>query len=195
MLLRFTPKVDHIKTIYLIKEVGTRLTRNSVLLTPGVNEVTDDEYKCMVRSIIRELDTREIVPLASKISTGKGLVNMRVAKNLVELPVKQAVAYVNDCVSAETLTKWYKEETREEVRVQIVNKMEELGIDKPTAEIPEINENLLDNEEVNKMIGADGSDKEEPVAETEEVPQEIDGFDSEGEEPVSEPKPRGRKRG
>ena len=149
----------------------------------------------MVRSIIRELDTKEIVPLASKISTGKGVANMRVAKNLVELPVKQAVAYVNDCVSAETLTKWYKEETREEVRVQIVNKMEELGIDKPTAEIPEINENLLDNEEVNKMIGADGSDKEEPVVETEEVPQETDGSDSEGEEPVSEPKSRGRKRG
>ena len=190
MLLRFSPKVDHIKTVYLVKEVDTVLSRNSVLLTPGINEVTDDEYKCMVRSIIRELDSKEIVPLASKIMTGNGAMKVRVAKNLVELPVKQAVSYVNDCISAETLAKWYKEETREEVRVQIVNKMEELGVEKPVAEIPEVNENLLNNDEVNKMFGSEKVEKaEEPVVETEEVPNE-----SAEPEEVSETK-KGRKRG
>lgn len=195
MLLRFSPKVDHIKTIYLIKEAGTVVYRNSVLLVPGVNEVTDDEYKCMVRSIMNELDTKEIVPLVSKIPQKMG--GFKTVKNLIELPVKQAVAYVADCTSADTLTKWYKEEVREEVRVQIVAKFEELGIDKPISDIPEVNEHLVSQDEVNEIVGITTKSKvkEEPEVEVEEIEPETeeDIVESEETEEASEAPKKGRR--
>ena len=192
MLLRFSPKVDHIKVVYLVPEAGTKITRNSVLLTPGVNEVTDDEYKCMVRSIMAELDSKEIYPMVTRVAN-KGAGFGKPVKNLVELPVKLAVSYVNECMNADTLKKWYKEEVREEVRVQIVNKMDELGIDKPIQEIPDVEErNLVSNDEVNDIIGITNKTEKEEVVETvEEVaePEEV----VEEEAPIEVKPRRGRR--
>ena len=189
MLLRFSPKVDHIKTVYLVPEAGTKITRNSVILTPGVNEVTDDEYKCMVRSIMAELDSKEIYPMVTRVANKSGGLPKAV-KNLVELPVKLAVSYVNECMNADTLKKWYKEEVREEVRVQIVNKMDELGIDKPIQEIPDVEErDLISHEEVNDIVGITKKEEvEEPIEEV------VESDDLEEEETPVEVKPkRGRR--
>lgn len=137
MLLKFSPKVEHLKMVVLSPVDGVVLTKTLVQLLPGVNEVTEDEWKCMRPNISAELECGEITILAQKVSDGRGKPGGRKAKDLVQMPVNIAVTYINECMNPETLTKWYKEETREEVRLAITKKMDKLGLDKPEDEIPD----------------------------------------------------------
>lgn len=137
MLVKFSPKVEHLKMVVLSPVDGVVLTKTLVQLLPGVNEVTEDEWKCMRPNIKSEIDSGEITILAQKVSDGRGKPGGRKAKDLVQMPVNIAVTYVAECMNPETLTKWYKEETREEVRLAITKKMDKLGLDKPEDEIPD----------------------------------------------------------
>lgn len=137
MLLKYSPKIDHLCMVALTPVEGVVLTKNLVQLLPGVNEVTENEWAAMRPNITAELESGEIAILAQKVSDGRGKPGGRKAKDLVQMPVNIAVTYINECMNPETLTKWYKEETREEVRLAITKKMDKLGLEKPEDEIPD----------------------------------------------------------
>lgn len=137
MLLKFSPKVEHLKCVVLTPKEGLTLERNMVHLLPGTNEVTDDEFKAMRGNIVPELESGEIVILAQKVGDGRGKPGGRKAKNLVDMPVNIAVKYVSECNNPETLEKWYKEVTKEEVRLAITKRMKALDVEEPTEEIPD----------------------------------------------------------
>lgn len=137
MLLKFSPKVEHLKCIVLTPKEGLTLERTMVHLLPGTNEVTDDEFKAMRGNIISELESGEITILAQKVGDGRGKPGGRKAKNLVDMPVNIAVKYVSECNNPETLTKWYKEVTKEEVRLAITKRMKSLEVEEPTEDIPD----------------------------------------------------------
>ena len=137
MLLKFSPKVDHLKCVVLTPKEGLTIERTMVHLIPGTNEVTDDEWKAMRGNIVSELESGEIAILAQKVGDGRGKPGGRKAKNLVDMPVNIAVKYVSECNNPETLTKWYKEVTKEEVRLAITKRMKALEVEEPTEEIPE----------------------------------------------------------
>jgi len=134
MLLKYKPANDHIKVIPLIpisaEAKKVTLTRNQVQLLPGINEISDDEYTVIKDHIKKDLDSKVIVIVEKTVPTSKRAPSGK-AKNLKELPVTEAVALVQECVNPETLNKWYQEETREEVRLQITEKMKELKMDIP----------------------------------------------------------------
>lgn len=125
MLIKFMPKVEHLKCIMLTQKDGLKLERSMVQLIPGTNEVTDDEWKAMRGNIQSELESGEIKILAQKLSAGAK------AKNLKEMSAANAVRYVNECNSPETLKKWYSEITKEEVRLAITKRMQKLGVEPP----------------------------------------------------------------
>lgn len=125
MLIKFMPKVEHLKCIMLTPKDGLKLERSMVQLIPGTNEVTDDEWKAMRGNIQSELESGEIKILAQKLSAGAK------AKNLKEMSAANAVRYVNECNSPETLKKWYSEITKEEVRLAITKRMQKLGVEPP----------------------------------------------------------------
>lgn len=137
MLLKYSPKIDHLCMVALTPVEGVVLTKNLVQLLPGVNEVTENEWAAMRPNITAELESGEITILAQKVSDGRGKPGGRKAKDLIQMPVNIAVTYINECMNPETLTKWYKEETREEVRLAITKKMDKLGLEKPEDEIPD----------------------------------------------------------
>lgn len=137
MLLKFSPKIDHLKMVALTPVEGVALEKTLVQLLPGVNEVTDNEWSAMKPNISSELDSGEIIILAQKVSDGRGKPGGRKAKDLVEMPVNIAVNYIAECMNPETLSKWYQEETREEVRLAITKKMDKLGLEKPEDKIPD----------------------------------------------------------
>lgn len=137
MLLKFSPKVEHLKCVVLTPKEGLTIERTMIHLIPGTNEVTDDEFKAMRGNIVSELESGEIVILAQKVGDGRGKPGGRKAKNLVDMPVNIAVKYVSECNNPETLTKWYKEVTKEEVRLAITKRMKALGVEEPTEEIPD----------------------------------------------------------
>lgn len=161
MLIKFMPKVEHLKCIMLTPKDGLNLGRSMVQLIPGTNEVTDDEWKAMRGNIQSELDSGEIKILAQKLSDGVK------AKNLKEMSAANAVRYVNECNSPETLKKWYAEITKEEVRLAITKRMQKLGVEPPeekddsseedeTAEPDDDGEDETDSEDEKKSESESG---------------------------------------
>ena len=153
MLLKYVPKNEHIKMVVLSKVDGVTLTRTMVQLLPGVNEVTDSEWKCMKPNISAELERNEIVILAQKVK-GKKVTDLK------DMPSLVAVKFVSECKNPESLVKWYKEETREEVRVAIMDKMEEFGIEKPSSEIGDVETSTMTLDEFEDSEDEDSEDED-----------------------------------
>ena len=170
MLIKYSPKVEHIKCVILTPKEGLTLTRSLVKLLPGTNEVTDDEWKAMRGNIVEELKRDEIVILAQKVSDGRGKPGGRKARNLIDMPVNIAVKYVSECENPDTLIKWYKEITKEEVRLAITKRMKALEIDTPEEEIPDApNASPMSLEEFDEEFGdEDDSDEIEDSDEEDE---------------------------
>ena len=179
MLLKYSPKVEHLKCVVLTPKEGLTLERTMVHLLPGTNEVTDDEFKAMRGNIISELESGEITILAQKVGDGRGKPGGRKAKNLVDMPVNIAVKYVSECNNPETLTKWYKEVTKEEVRLAITKRMKALEVEEPTEEIPdapnaspmsldEFDEDEVDEDDFNDEDDDSSNDNEEDSEEESE---------------------------
>lgn len=143
MLIKYQPKVEHLKCVTLTQKEGLVLERTMVKLLPGTNEVTDDEWKAMRGNIVSELESGEIIILAQKVSAGRGKVGGIKAKDLKQMPTNLAVKYVSECINPDTLTKWYKEITNEEVRLAITKRFKKLDMETPEDEIPE---DRLENE-------------------------------------------------
>ena len=137
MLIKYKPKVEHLKCVTLSAREGIVLEKTMIKLLPGTNEVTNDEWKAMRPNITAELESGEISILAQKVSAGRGKVGGVKAKDLKEMPVNLAVKYVSECNSPDTLEKWYSEITNEEVRLAIVKKFKKLGLELPEDEIPD----------------------------------------------------------
>jgi hypothetical protein len=175
MLLRYSPKIDHLKMIAVTPMEGCTVEKSLIQLLPGVNEITDDEFKCIRANIADEIERGEITILAQKVSDGRGKPGGRKAKDLVQMPVNIAVTYVSECMNPETLVKWYKEETREEVRIHITKKLEKLGVEIPDVEIPEApnaSPMTLDeyDEEEDNSIDADANEEEDDI--NDELPED-----------------------
>jgi hypothetical protein len=140
MLIRYQPKQDHIKCVTLTQTTDElkkiKLTRTQVQLLPGVNEVTDDEWKVMQIHLAREITAKVIVPIIREVPKSNRAPSGK-AQNLRQYPSDKAVALVKECVNPDTLKKWYQEESREEVRLVIVKKMEELKVEIPEFKGPE----------------------------------------------------------
>lgn len=167
MLIKFMPKVEHLKCIMLTPKDGLKLERSMVQLIPGTNEVTDDEWKAMRGNIQSELESGEIKILAQKLSAGAK------AKNLKEMSAANAVRYVNECNSPETLKKWYSEITKEEVRLAITKRMQKLGVEPP--------EEKDDSSEEDEIVAPDDDDEDETTdpedekkSEAESGPESLD---------------------
>jgi len=172
MLLRFKPKTDHLKMVAVTPMEGCTVEKSLIQLLPGVNEITEDEFKCIRPNIVTEIERGEITILAQKVSDGRGKPGGRKAKDLVQMPVNIAVTYIAECMNPETLTKWYKEETREEVRLAITKKMDKLGLDKPEDEIPDApNASPMSIEEYDEE--KDESIDEDAIEEEDDVDDEL----------------------
>lgn len=173
MLIKFNPKVEHLKCVVLTPKEGLNLTRTMVHLLPGTNEVTDDEWKAMRGNINVELENGEIVALAQKVGDGRGKPGGRKARNLIDMPVNMAVKYVSECNNPETLEKWYKEVTKEEVRLAITKRMKALGVDEPTDEIPDApNASPVSLDELDEFD--DDEETENEDSDDEEDSEEVD---------------------
>ena len=187
MLIKFEPKVEHLKCIALTPKEGLELSRTMVRLLPGTNEVTNDEWKAMRGNIVAELASGEIKILAQKVSAGRGKVGGIKAKDLKEMPVNLAVKYVSECNNPDTLLKWYKEITNEEVRLSITNKFKKLDIEIPEDEIPETpNEAPMSLEEFESDEDDDSEEIDEDSEDVDDDSDEDSGEDDDSDADDSE---------
>lgn len=182
MLIKFEPKVEHLKMVALTPKEGLVLERTMVRLLPGTNEVTNDEWKAMRGNIVAELERGEISILAQKVSAGRGKVGGVKAKDLKEMPVNLAVKYVSECNNPDTLTKWYSEITNEEVRLAITKKFKKLNIELPEDKIPDTPngspmtlEEFDEDEENEEISDDDDCDDFEEETETDDTEETEEG--------------------
>ncbi len=138
MLLKYQPEVEHLKSVCVLPVEGKelKLPRSQIILMPGTNEVTNDEWQAMKVQLASEIKRGEIVTLAQQVTGGRGK-GGKVAIDLKDMPSNVAIKYVTECTNPETLIKWYHEETREEVRVRIMKAMEKMKVDLPEFVPPE----------------------------------------------------------
>lgn len=160
MLIKYKPKVDHIKCIPLIPDPKEpkSYNRNSIMLLPGTNEIADEEWEAIKPLISTEIKNKEIVQISvesKKTKDGK-------ARNLCDVPANIARDIIMKCANPATLKKWFKEETRDEVLIAVTKRMRKLK---------------LDPDDIQKEI--DGEEAKEPLNEddalTDDTPSEEEG--------------------
>jgi len=127
MLIKYKPKVEHIKCIPLIPDLKNpkSYNRNTVMLLPGTNEVSDEEWEAIKPLITMEIKNNEIVQISvesKKAKSGK-------ARSLSEVPANIARDIIAKCHNPVTLKKWFKEETRDEVLLAVTKRMRKLKLD------------------------------------------------------------------
>ena len=127
MLIKYQPKVEHIKCIPLIPDPKDpkSYNRSMIQLLPGTNEITDDEWDAIQPHIVSEIKNKEIVQLvveSKKAKDGK-------ARKLSEVPANIARDLISKCSNPATLQKWFKEETRDEVLLAVTKRMRKLKLD------------------------------------------------------------------
>jgi hypothetical protein len=134
MLIKYQPKNDHIKCVPLIpvtdEQKKYNMNRDQVQLLPGTNEVTDNEWAVMKMHLTREIARKEITVIEAATANGRKVTGGK-AHNITDVLPSKAIALVAECVNPDTLIKWHKEETREEIRLAIVEKMKELKMEIP----------------------------------------------------------------
>lgn len=127
MLIKYKPKVEHVKCIPLIPDPKDpkSYNRNTVMLLPGTNEVSDDEWEAIKPLLTTEIKNKEIQQISvesKKAGTGK-------ARNLCDVPSNIARDIITKCSNPATLKKWFKEETRDEVLLAVTKRMRKLKLD------------------------------------------------------------------
>ena len=127
MLIRYKPKVDHVKCIPLIPDPKDPKSydRNQIMLIPGTNEITDDEWAAIKSLVATEIKLGEISVMnveSKKSKDGK-------ARSLKEVPFSIARDIIAKCNNPATLKKWYKEETRDEVLLAVTKQMRKVKLD------------------------------------------------------------------
>jgi hypothetical protein len=133
MLIRYKPKQDHLKCVPLIPSAAgktLKLERTQIQLLPGMNEVSDDEWQVMKPHLAAEIKSGVIKVIEKEVEKSKQAPDGK-ARNLKQFSAREAVALVAETVNPDTLNRWYQKETREEVRLAIVERMKELKIEIP----------------------------------------------------------------
>jgi hypothetical protein len=151
MLIRYRPKQDHLKCVPLIPVTADtnnlKLDRAQVQLLPGINEVSDNEWKVIQPHLAGEIKSGVITVIEKEVKKSTRAPEGK-ARNLKELPVMDAVVLVGETVNPDTLNRWYQKETREEIRLTIIERMKDLkieipkfkGVTEPTGEEPKESE-------------------------------------------------------
>lgn len=129
MLIKYKPKIEHIKTIPLIPsaEDPKSYNRSIVQLMPGTNEVSEDEWAAIKPHIAAEIKSGEIVPFS--VDAPKSKAPDKKAKTLKDVPARIAKEIIEKCVNPATLKKWFAEETRDEVLLIVIKRMRKLKLD------------------------------------------------------------------
>lgn len=131
MFVKYTPKVPHMKVIPLLptKQSGKGYTfdNDSVVLRPGTNELTDEEWEAIQPHIKDQID-KEIVPFSILVKDGKGG-RAKKAKTLKDVPVATARKIIQGCQDPATLKKWFNQELPDELLLVLSKRMRQLKVE------------------------------------------------------------------
>lgn len=179
MLIKYKPKVEHVKCVPLIPDPKDpkSYNRNTIQLLPGTNEITDDEWAAIKPHLAAEIKAGEIAVLSVKAKPGKRTPDGK-ARSIKDVPVSVARDIIEKCVNPATLKKWFTDESRDEVLLLVTKRMRKLKIDPD--EIEKDSEKSSPDEEVSNEDTEDDEDGGED--DTPDKPSESEGTEDEDDE-------------
>jgi len=194
MFVKYTPAKSHIKVIPLIPftEGDKKYTfdNDSIILRPGTNELTEQEWKAIQPHIKAQLG-KEIVAFSVDAKPGKGGGKGKKAKCLKDVPVATARKIIQSCQDPNTLKKWFNQELPDEILLVLSKQMRKLKVEpddikdddtealKDSDITPEGSEvktsSKTDTEDTEETT--DDEDEEEESEEEDEEDEDIPDFD------------------
>jgi hypothetical protein len=189
MFIKYKPQEPHVKTIPVVITSGggeaIPLASDSVILRPGVNELTEKEWEAIKPHVQDEINHKIIVPFTIEVKKAGGVVK---ARTLKDVPVSVARKIIESCQNVSVLKKWVRQELPDEIMLLVLKRFRKLKID------PDEDGDDKDGEEdtLEADITPEGGGEPEPEAGA-ETPKDDDDSETGGEGGAG--KRRGRKGG
>jgi hypothetical protein len=130
MFIKYNPKEPHVKTIpVVIKSSGSGgvpLANDSVILRPGTNELTENEWAAIQPHVQDEIKQKIIVPFTVPVKKAGGVTK---ARTLKDVPVSVARKIIESCQNVADLKKWVKQELPDEIMLLVLKRLRKFRID------------------------------------------------------------------
>jgi hypothetical protein len=130
MFVKYKPKHPHIKTIPVVVKAGgsdgVPLANDAIILRPGTNELTEQEWAAIQPHIQDEIKQKIILPFTVPVKKAGGVAK---ARTLKDVPVSVARKIIEECQNVTDLKKWVKQELPDEIMLLVLKRMRKLKID------------------------------------------------------------------
>lgn len=162
------------------RSLAAGVSRLTIILAPGVNEVTDKEYALMRPHIQDSLDQGTLEQVRVD--------GIRV-RSLRDVPIRQAVDIVKEAISPLTLSLWLETDPRDAVHAAVMKRMDVLNIQTVPVDASLVKAIAEQNEimDEGKKAPPPPIDDDEPVGTDSE--DDVIPLDEEEDEPPPPPPP------
>ena len=130
MFIKYKPKNAHVKTIPIViaSSGGSAvpLANDSVILRPGTNELTEQQWEAIQPHVQDEIKNKIIVPFTVPVQKAGGVAK---ARTLKDVPVSVARKIIESCQNVADLKKWVKQELPDEIMLLVLKRLRKLKID------------------------------------------------------------------
>jgi hypothetical protein len=129
MFIRYSPKDHHVKTIPVVVKSGGEgipLANNSVILRPGANELTEQEWAAIEPHVQDEIKQKIIVPFTVPVKKAGAVTK---ARTLKEVPVSVARKIIESCQNVADLKKWVRQELPDEIMLLVLKRLRKFKVD------------------------------------------------------------------
>jgi hypothetical protein len=130
MFIKYNPKDPHVKTIpVVVKSSGGQavpLAADSVIIRPGTNELTEEQWKAIKPHLQDEIDKKIIVPFTVPVNKAG---SVKKAGTLKDVPVSVARKIIDSCQNVADLKKWGKQELPDEVLLLVLKRLRKFKVD------------------------------------------------------------------
>jgi hypothetical protein len=129
MFIKYSPKDPHVKTIPVVAKNGGEaipLASDSIILRPGTNELTEQEWEAIQPHIQDEIKQKVIVPFTVEVKKSGSVTK---ARTLKDVPVSVARKIIESCQNVTDLKKWVKQELPDEIMLLVLKRLRKLRID------------------------------------------------------------------
>jgi hypothetical protein len=163
MFIKYNPKNPHVKTIPIVFNSGgdkaIPLANDSIILRPGTNELTEQEWAAIQPHIQDEIKQKVIVPFTVEVKKAGGVTK---AKTLKDVPVSVARKIIESCQNVADLKKWVRQELPDEIMLLVLKRLRKLRIDPDEFSDDGSGEDTLDDDITPEEPGEDGAETPEP---------------------------------
>jgi hypothetical protein len=130
MFINYKPKEPHVKTIPVVIKSsggeGVPLANDSVILRPGTNELTENEWAAIQPHVQDEIKHKIIVPFTVEVKKAGGVTR---ARTLKDVPVSVARKIIESCQNVADLKKWVRQELSDEIMLLVLKRLRKFRID------------------------------------------------------------------